>query len=324
VEPDRRRGVQEPVRRPNWTIITLIGGLVLLVLLIGYFANRGNSDQDRLTNAQVSTATGGDHGKLCASKATYDLIKGELFHRAAQLRGSDQAAYDKLSAYAVLRMENPVMESEDSSTGAVQCSGSLSLDLPPGVVALGGRRSLMADVDYTVQPAADGSGTAVLLRNADAIVAPLATLARVNQPAPAAIAGAATNEAAPVKQQLTAPAPVPQVATPAPPAATPAPPAPPPAPAARPSFNCANAKRKVETEICSDSGLATLDRNMAGQYSHALDGASPEQRDLLRRTHDRFVRYRDRCPNRQCIGDAYVGRMREIRDIIEGRWQPPR
>ena len=41
-------------------------------------------------------------------------------------------------------------------------------------------------------------------------------------------------------------------------------------------------------------------------------------------TRDRFLAYRDRCPNRQCIADAYVGRMREIRDIMEGRLTPSR
>ena len=98
--------------------------------------------------------------KTCSSKATYDLIKRELFRRAAQLRGSDQAAYDKLVARSPsMRMENPVMESEDGATGAINCSGSLSLDLPPGVAAVGGRRTLMSDIDYTLQPAADGSGT---------------------------------------------------------------------------------------------------------------------------------------------------------------------
>ena len=72
-------------------MIALIGGLVLLVLLVAYFAIRGNADQDKLTtaNATASAATGGE--KACASKATYDLIKRELFRRAAQLRGSDQA-----------------------------------------------------------------------------------------------------------------------------------------------------------------------------------------------------------------------------------------
>jgi uncharacterized protein len=63
---------------------------------------------------------------------------------------------------------------------------------------------------------------------------------------------------------------------------------------------------------------------MAAQYARAVAQASPEQRDILRDTAHRFYAYRDRCPNNACIGDAYVGRIREIRDIMEGRWQPPR
>ena len=63
---------------------------------------------------------------------------------------------------------------------------------------------------------------------------------------------------------------------------------------------------------------------MAAQYGRALASASPDQNAILRDTARRFYAFRDRCPNRQCVADAYVGRMREIRDIIEGRWQPPR
>ena len=88
------------------------------------------------------------------------------------------------------------MESQDSATGAINCSGSLSLDLPPGVAVVGGRRTLTSDVDYTVQPAADGSGDVVLLRNADAIVAPLATLARVAEPQQSPIDGTDENSGA--------------------------------------------------------------------------------------------------------------------------------
>ena len=318
MEPDREQRVQEPVRNLNWTTMGLIGGLVLLVLVVAYFATGRNSDQDKLTNSQVSTGGAPTHEKACASSSTYDLIKRELFRRAAQLRGSDQAAYDRLAAYAVVRMENPVMESEDSSNGAVNCSGSLSLDLPPGVAVVGGRRTLMSDVDYTVQRAADGSGNVVLLRNADSIITPLATLARVNQPAPTP--EVATNEAAPAPEQPSAaPAPAP------PPAAAPAPAAPeaPPRTAsARPSYDCSKARTRGEIAVCGNAGLATLDRNMAAQYSRSMEVATPEQRALLRRTRDRFLGYRDRCPNNACIGDAYVGRMREIRDIMEGRWQP--
>ena len=269
-------------------------------------SSRGNA----VTQAQPGTPE-----KRCASQATYDLIKRELFRRAAQMRGSDQAAYDKLSAYAVVRMENPVLESEDKDTGGVNCSGSLSLDLPPGVAVVGGRRTVMADVDYTVQPAADGSGNVVLLRNADAIIAPLATLARVGQPAqpPAGSPPAERTQWRPCSLRRTR-----QSANPPPPA-TPAPA--PPASAGRPSFDCSKARTRGETAVCSDAGLSALDRNMAAQYVRSMAGASPEQQALLRRTRDRFLGYRDRCPDRKCVGDAYVGRMREIRDIMEGRWR---
>src|SRR5437763_9374015 len=313
-ERPRRDEVEAPGRRTNWTVIALVGGLILLVIVIVYFATNRNSDQDRLTTNQVATSRTPDQSRLCASNATYELIKRDLFRRAAQLRGSDQAAYDQISIAAVVRMENPVMESEDSTNGAVHCSGSLSLDLPPGIAVVGGRRTLTADVDYSVQQAADGSGPVVLLRNADAIITPLATLVRTAQPVPE------TNTA--VEQNGVAPqAPSANQAEPAPP--SPATSAPQPS-AARPSFSCANARTRGEIAVCGDAGLAALDRGMTTEYSQASAVATPEQRDVLRTTAHRFYAYRDRCPDRQCIAAAYAGRIREIRDIIEGRWQAPR
>jgi len=61
---------------------------------------------------------------------------------------------------------------------------------------------------------------------------------------------------------------------------------------------------------------------MAAQFGRAMAEASPQQQAVLQQTRNRFLGYRDRCPNNSCIGDAYVGRMREIRDIMEGRWKP--
>jgi uncharacterized protein YecT (DUF1311 family) len=317
-EPEIRRRDTEVVRTGgrsglSWTTIALIGGLILLIIVIGYFATRGNPDQDKLTGTDTAAdnaAAVSDPSKLCASNGTYESIKHDLFRRAAQVRGSDQAAFDTLSNYASLRMEHPVMESQDESTGAVNCSGSLSLDLPPGVAIVGGRRTLTADVDYTVQPAADGSGNVVLLRNADAIITPLATLAKVSQPE--AQPGAEEPDVDDVEVNVAASESAnkevgPQTDYPG-----------------RPSFDCSNAQTKGEIAVCSDSGLSALDVNMATQYRRALGSASPEERAILQRTRDRFLAYRDRCPNRSCIADAYVGRMKEIRDIMEGNWQPPR
>jgi hypothetical protein len=319
-EPRQRDEVEVASGRTNWTTIALIGSLVLLIAIFAYFATRGNSDEDKLTNSVVTESSPrASRAKSCASSATYELIKRELFRRAAQVRGSDQAAFDRLSAYAVVRMENPVMESEDSSTSGVNCSGSLSIDLPPGVAVIGGRRTLSSDIDYTLKTAAGGSGSVVLLRNADAIITPLATLARVDAPpAQQAQQGPVNNELA-AQNNPAAPA-QPQ---PAPPVAT-APPAAPRPLSARPSFDCANAHRPGENAVCGNAGLAALDRQMAAEYARAFSVASPEQRGILRSTAHRFYDYRDRCANTACIGDAYTGRLREIRDIMAGTWQPPR
>lgn len=323
MEPERRSDVQRSVRNPNWTTLALIGGLALLIIVIIYFATKGNSDQDKLTLNQLAQneqqAKASTPEKLCASKQTYDLIKRELFRRAAQLRGSDQAAFDQLSGYAVVRMENPVMESQDNSTGAVNCSGSLSLDLPPGVAAAGGHRTLMSDVDYTVEPAADGSGNVVLLRNADPIVTPLATLARAGNPP-----GTTATRATPPGSALQPTAPQQPQENVASSESANKEVGPATVFAGRPSFDCSRARSKGELTVCSDPGLSELDVNMATQYRGALATASPQQERLLRQTGNRFIVYRNRCPDTHCAAEAYLGRMREIRDIMEGRWQPPR
>jgi uncharacterized protein YecT (DUF1311 family) len=204
-------------------------------------------------------------------------------------------------------MDNAVMESEDSATGAANCSGLLSLDLPPGVVVPGGRRTLMSNIDYSVQP----GGNSVELRSADAIIAPLSTLTRVVEPAQTA---PESNEVTPEPGEVNVAASESANVQPGPPSAYPG----------RPSFDCTKARSRVEITVCSDSGLSQLDLNMVTQYRRALASASPEERTLLEQTGARFLGYRNRCRDTQCIAEAYLGRMREIRDIMEGRWQPPR
>lgn len=296
------------MRKFNPTIVALVFGVAILILVVAFLVVNRNPDQDKLSDEQINQIQAGPSSseKRCSSQATYELIKRELFRRAAEIRGSDQAAYEKLTGFAIVRMENAVMESEDNASGAVNCSGSLSLDLPPGIAVAGGRRTLTSSVDYSLD-----RNNVLILRNAEAIVTPLATLGRVAEPvaetvAPTAVAPEQTPENVAASESAKV-QPGPATAYPG-----------------RPSFDCTRARTQGEIAVCSDSGLAALDVTMATQYGRALSRATPDQKAMLESTRNRFLGYRDRCPNRQCMADAYMGRLHEIRDIMEGRWRAPR
>src|SRR3989337_2048142 len=85
-----------------------------------------------------------DPQERCASTATYDKVKLELFRMAVELRGRDQAAFDKVAKYSFVRMDQPILRGEDEPTGMVTCTGRLTLDLPPGLAGAGGAHRLGA------------------------------------------------------------------------------------------------------------------------------------------------------------------------------------
>lgn len=307
------------MRRLNPTAIALLAGALALLLMIYVFAGIRGENKDKLSDDQVAGRAASDPERRCASQPTYDLIKRELFRRAAAIRGTDQAAFDRLAAYSVVRMDAPMLQSHDEALGTTTCAGSLSLDLPPGVAVVGGRRTLSANIGYAIQPAADGSGDVLTLSNADAIITPLATLARIGAPAedPLAPATPADPNAIVIPPLTGEPAPMPAPVEP--PQNVGPPPAP--RPSVSPSFNCGDARSRGEIAVCNDPGLAALDRQMAAQFGTALAQADAGQRTLLQRTRNDFLRYRDACPSNACIAETYRGRIREIRDIMAGRWR---
>ena len=321
-------------RLPLWAILA---GLLALVL-VAFFAfglTRDGPGQDRLDENGTSSAAADPEeaaNERCGSQQTYDLIKRELFRRAAQVRGSDLAAFDRLSGYSTIRVTQPVLKRQDEGTGTLVCSGQVALDLPPGLGVVGGRRTLNAEMDYSLTGAADRSGDVVTLAGADPIVVPLATLARTGaQPAEQETdAGAAIDSTDTEESVPAAPVPAPSVpVAPSPPQrpedsseAAPAPITPPQTARVNPSFNCSNARTRSELAVCRNGGLASLDRQMSGAFFSALREATPEQRALLQRTRNRFLSFRDRCTSDACIAGAYRDRIREINDIANDRWQP--
>jgi hypothetical protein len=310
---------------------------VILVLIAVWFAARSSGvEKDGTSDQRVASRDAAKPEKRCTSERTYDRVKQELFRSAAQLRTSDRAAFDRLSAYSALRMERPLLRSHDKDLGTIRCSGTLFLDLPPGVAVVGGRRSLTADIDYILQPAADGSGDVVMLEGDGPITVPLATLARSDETRMAA----GGDLPAMVTEQRSAAAAEPPLPTPSPvtplrqaaPTERPSQPTAPPAAradraptpvqspkiAARPSFNCRYARTRGEIAICKDAGLAALDRQMASQYYRAIASANATQRRALQTSRDAFLRRRDSCRQAACIASSYQERMREIAEIWSG------
>src|SRR5436305_13034353 len=111
----------------------------------------------------------------CASPAAYDRLKNSIFDQAIAKRSLDRANLDTLADYSVVRMENPVVTGWDPSLDVTHCRGRLILEVPPGAQGgLGGERQLQADIAYTAQPSADGSGLVYQQAGAEPIVAKLA------------------------------------------------------------------------------------------------------------------------------------------------------
>ena len=249
--------------------------------------------------------------RACASEATYDRLKELAFDEAARIRRQDPRALDALAEASVVRMEQPVAKSRDEALNVTVCTGRFILELPPGAEnAFDGERRLTADIEYAAQAAADGSGLVYHMEGAEPIIYRLATVGGMPRPE-AATAGPPTTTAPPPAQ----PAPeVAQAAPPSPPRA-----APPPRTSASPSFNCARARSRSERKVCSSPDLAERDRRMSSIYYSALAESDGATRRRLRASRDRFLRYRENCPNAACIAQGYEDRIDEIRDIAAGR-----
>jgi uncharacterized protein YecT (DUF1311 family) len=308
--------IDEDRPRPRGISPVLIGLVVTVLVLLAliFFVGRdgsGSSD-DRLADNALADSGSDDLEGMCANATSYGLVKKALFRQAAQVRGTDQDAYTRLAEYAFVRMEAPIMTGQDKDRGVVSCSGSVTLELPPGLAVIGGRRTLSGEVDYVLQPAADGSGTAVSLSHAEGIVTPLATLTRVSGASPQSSSsnpGDVLGEPAEQQPQPQAqPEPQPSIPDQRP---------------ANPSFDCSDARTRGEIAVCADPSLASLDRQMASQFNSAMSRADSAERDLLEGTRDRFLLYRDRCRSNDCIAQAYRGRVREIHDIMAGTWRRP-
>jgi hypothetical protein len=129
------------------------------------------------------------HRAACASSVAYDRLEGLMFDEAIGRHAGDRANLDILADYSIARIEEPVVDGWDPAIDRTRCSGRFILQLPPGAErGFGGERRLEADIHYTAQAAADGSGFVYRLDGAEPIIARLAAFnlsAGAYRPSPA-------------------------------------------------------------------------------------------------------------------------------------------
>ena len=150
MDEEQRQPEHGPARSRRispWLIVALVGAILAGVLLASTVWDNRWKDENKASENSVADAKPADMEKWCGAQATYDAMKRELFRRAAQVRGSDDQAYTRLSDFALLRINGPVARGIDDQLNSVTCSGTAVLELPPGVQVVGGRRALSGEVD---------------------------------------------------------------------------------------------------------------------------------------------------------------------------------
>ena len=275
-------------------------------LLVAFFATNRNPNQDKLTdNELVQAAPRPIRPERCAA-ATYDMIKRDLFRRAAQIGAATRRPLTSRGFRG-----GADGKSGDGKRGRGQRRDRLfGLAVArPAAGDRGGRRPphLTSDIDYP-SSRADGSGDVVLLSNADAMIAPLATLARVAR-APVDHA-AETNATGPEENAAASESANSSLARL-------------PAIPARPSFDCANARTKARSRSAPTAACRRW-TSIWRRISAGAGSGDAGQRALLQ-SHPRSLSRLSRpLPEPRSASAIPIRAMREIRDIMEGRWQSPR
>lgn len=308
--------------RNKITAWLLVAALLAIVLLVARCAPADpNKIAAKSREATQERALARRYREACASALAYDRLKQATFAEAMSLRRLPPANLETLASYSTVRVEQPRVTGRNETLDATTCAGQLVIDVPPGAeAAFGGQRKLTTQIEYSAQPAADGTGLVYRMTGAKPIIDQLAAFdLSVTSYRPDAI------DALP---RLAEQEPLPNLSDPFvgdfEPRERPEPQEPfeppqraePRAAPVSPSFDCRRASNRSERMVCGNPRLAALDREMAAQFYAARNSGSRRERAELEDSRDRFLAYRNRCPDEDCVAQAYQDRMDEIDDIV--------
>ena len=242
----------------------------------------------------------------CASSTVNDLVKRELFRRAALRRPDVEAQLREVETATVVRFAAKEAESRSGD-----CGGWFSLDVPSDFAVDGGRTNLNADIAFGLTRAGASLRLASLTGD-DRLVRSLASIGPApKEPSPTEVEADTVISASNVPQRAAASA-----------KPRPAPFKPARVRQADASTPCAGVAGRTERMLCANANLALLDRQVSSFYRQSWSQADEQKRSELLRTRQSFDVRRDACSTSNCMTSAYVSRLRQISEIMAGRAQP--
>lgn len=317
-DPEFRPGSPEP-KRSRIAPVAAIGFAAVAAGMVAFAVSPGlrefgelpaSSDVEvalstRATVAPVKSAAKAP-ADICGDASAHELIKDELFRRAADLRPAERTQLQRVATHAHLRIESPAPK-----TSSNECGGWLAIDFPRGLVVDGSRSNLNVEIGFGL--ARDGDRLRLAsLSGVNGLVRSIATLGPPREPEPVEPLDA--KEIAAVEPKRSEPKSVKLAA-----ANTATSPKPPTEQARSP---CAGAASRSERIVCANGNLSSLDRQLSLLYRQSWNQADEKKRAALLGTRQRFNDRRDACGSSNCMTTAYVSRLREISDIMAGKGQP--
>jgi hypothetical protein len=236
----------------------------------------------------------------CTARAAVDALRDQVFDAAiAKVEGNEATKLNSLRSVIQGRLENPLVQAHDPALKRTQCAGRLVFGLPPNTQkAFEGATQLIAEVNFSAQPAADGSGLVVEANGYETIVDQLIAGAQKKRTVRVPVPGEpklrtdftnmfeADDRPSEAIRELSDPLPSPDAT-------------------AKPSFSCKGDRNKVERMICDDAGLAYQDQTMASAYRDARERTPADRRAGLEAVRNKYLGQRNRCTDAACIGTTY-------------------
>jgi len=254
--------------------------------------NTTQSISDSSINAVIANVADGGNSaaadQKCASQTTYDAIKKQIFDAARKKVTTNPLPLASLQNASVVRMTSPLVVNDNPQFQRTDCSGQLTLLLPPTAsTAFGGTNTLSANLQYSVQQAADHSGTVVQATGAEAISDQLASatdLLAQRKGQSTGFGGSAGGNGG--GGSVTAYA----------------------GKTFNPSFDCGGRLTNAMRMICQDEDLAAMDRDMNTTYLQKKAATPKPDLPALVQAQRDFLKSRDNCPDTACMKDLYSTR----------------